>query len=65
MSAAEALLVLIAGLGAGTINANVTNNGTLVVAALGAAGTLSINGNYTQGSGGTCRRWAYSKERRP
>jgi hypothetical protein len=39
--------------GAATINADVTNNGTLIVGASGAAGRLTINGNFTQGSGGT------------
>lgn len=35
-------------MGAGTINGNVTNAGLLFVGDPGAAGTLRINGNYTQ-----------------
>ena len=37
--------------GGGTINGNVINNGT--VAPGNSPGTLTINGNYTQGAGGT------------
>jgi hypothetical protein len=39
--------------GYGTINASVINAGVLSVGAAAATGTLSINGNYTQTSGGT------------
>jgi hypothetical protein len=38
--------------GSGTINGNVTNAGTINPGGTGAAGTLSINGNYTQTAGG-------------
>jgi PKD domain len=34
--------------GSGTINANVTNAGQVIPGGTGAAGTLTINGNYTQ-----------------
>jgi autotransporter-associated beta strand protein len=38
--------------GTGTIDANVTNAGTLAVGGAGGTGTLTINGNYTQLSSG-------------
>lgn len=39
--------------GAATIDADVSNDGTLIVAALNSAGVLAINGDYVQGAGGT------------
>ena len=41
--------------GFGTITANVTNSALIVVGGTGAAGTLSITGNYTQTATGTLR----------
>jgi hypothetical protein len=37
--------------GSATLNTSLTNSGTLAVAGSGAAGTLTINGNYTQNAG--------------
>lgn len=34
--------------GSGTINANVTSGGHVIPGGVGAAGLLTINGNYTQ-----------------
>jgi hypothetical protein len=39
--------------GTGTINANVTNSGQVVPGGTGVAGTLSINGSYTQTAAGS------------
>jgi hypothetical protein len=42
---------LVSGAGAVTVTANVTNGGQLDVGGLGSFGTLTISGNFTQGSG--------------
>ena len=39
--------------GSGTINANVTNGGQVIPGGTGAAGMLTINGNYTQTATGS------------
>jgi hypothetical protein len=42
-------------LGGTSINSNLTNNGTLLVAGASATGIVSISGNYTQASGATLK----------